>query len=356
MDRHPAPQEADVVQHFAVQRNIGLDAFHDHFGQRDAHAADGLLAVGAVGDYLADHRVVVGRHAVAQLRLDDRQGNRLRRQPRAGHRPHARRAVRNGRGRHPDQYSAAPRNAERHPLPARRRVDPLPRAEARPGTEKEEMMPWLSLTLQVDAAAAERFTQALLDAGAQSVSLENPQAGLQAVGALVGMNVDADALVRDAASAAGLENAPAFRADQVEDQDWVRRSQAQFAPLEIGARLWIGPSWHEPPADGRAVVRLDPGLAFGTGSHPTTRLVLRFLERELRGGEGVLDYGCGSGILAIAAAKLGAARVDAVDIDPQALDATAANARANRAAVRASRPEALAPQLYDVVVSNILRS
>jgi ribosomal protein L11 methyltransferase len=215
-------------------------------------------------------------------------------------------------------------------------------------------MPWLSLTLQLDAAVAERFTQALLDAGAQAVSLENPQAGLQAVGTLVGMNVDAGALVRDAARAAGLESAPAFRADQVEDQDWVRHSQAQFAPLEIGARLWIGPSWHEPPADGRAVVRLDPGLAFGTGSHPTTRLVLRFLERELRGGEGVLDYGCGSGILAIAAAKLGAARVDAVDIDPQALDATAANARANCAAVRASRPEALAPQLYDVVVSNIL--
>ena len=215
-------------------------------------------------------------------------------------------------------------------------------------------MPWLSLTLQVDAAAAERFTQALLDAGAQSVSLENPQGRLQAVGVLVGIDVDASALVRDAASAAGLESAPAFRTDQLEDQDWVRRSQAQFALLEIGARLWIGPSWRSSPTDGRAVVRLDPGLAFGTGSHPTTRLVLRFLERELRGGEAVLDYGCGSGILAIAAAKLGAARVDAVDIDPQALDATAANARANRVAVGASRPEALAPRLYDVVVSNIL--
>src|SRR5712664_841248 len=215
-------------------------------------------------------------------------------------------------------------------------------------------MPWLSLTLQVDAAAAERFTQALLDAGAQSVSLENPLGTLQAVGALVGINVDAGALVRDAARAAGLDSAPAFRTDQLEDQDWVLRSQAQFAPLEIGARLWVGPSWHEPPTDGRAVVRLDPGLAFGTGSHPTTRLVLRFLERELAGGEGVLDYGCGSGILAIAAAKLGAALVDAVDVDAEAVQTAADNARANNVAVRVAAPDALAPALYDLVVSNIL--
>src|SRR5437773_12459730 len=113
-------------------------------------------------------------------------------------------------------------------------------------------MPWLSLTLQVDAAAAERFTQALLDAGAQSVSFENPQGRLQAVGALDGIDVDAGALVRDAASAAGLESAPAFRTDQLEDPDWVRRSQAQFAPLEIGGRVWVGSCWHAPPPAGRA--------------------------------------------------------------------------------------------------------
>jgi len=215
-------------------------------------------------------------------------------------------------------------------------------------------MPWLSLTLQVDAAAAERFTQALLDAGAQSVSLENPQGTLQAVGALVGIDVDAGALVRHAARAAGLEGAPAFRTDQLEDQDWVLRSQAQFAPLEIGARLWIGPSWHAPPTDGRAVVRLDPGLAFGTGSHPTTRLVLRFLERELRGGEGVLDYGCGSGILAIAALKLGARRAVGVDIDPDAVATARDNARRNGVAGEFLEGGAPLTFIADVVIANIL--
>jgi ribosomal protein L11 methyltransferase len=146
---------------------------------------------------------------------------------------------------------------------------------------------------------------------------------------------------------------PAFTLGELGEEDWVRKSQAQFPATEIGARLWIGPTWHEPPR-GRIAVRVDPGLAFGTGTHPTTKLVLNFLESSVKGGERVLDYGCGSGILAIAAAKLGAARVDAVDIDPQAVQTAVANARANGVALRAALPEALPAALYDIVVSNIL--
>jgi len=133
----------------------------------------------------------------------------------------------------------------------------------------------------------------------------------------------------------------------------VRASQAQFAPLEVGQRLWVGASWHQPP-HGRLVVRIDPGLAFGTGSHPSTRMVLQYLEKRVHGGERVLDYGCGSGILAIAAARLGAAQVDAVDIDPAAIDTTAANAQANAVAVRAALTDALEPAPYDLVLANIL--
>ena len=123
--------------------------------------------------------------------------------------------------------------------------------------------------------------------------------------------------------------------------------------LALG-RLWIGATWHEPPASAAAIVRIDPGLAFGTGSHPSTRLVLEFLGRALAGGERVLDYGCGSGILAIAAAKLGAASVDAVDVDTQAVETTAMNARLNQVEVRALVPEALPAAPYDLVLSNIL--
>jgi ribosomal protein L11 methyltransferase len=171
--------------------------------------------------------------------------------------------------------------------------------------------------------------------------------------ALLAAQADPAAVVSAAARACGLAQAPAYALSRVADEDWVRRSQSQFEPLAVGERLWIGPSWHEPPP-GRSVVRLDPGLAFGTGSHPSTRLVLRFLERTVRGGERVLDYGCGSGILAIAAARLGAASVDAVDVDPQAVQSTTANARANAVTVRALAPEALADAAYDIVVANIL--
>ena len=192
-------------------------------------------------------------------------------------------------------------------------------------------MPWHALELEVDAAAAEALSEALLESGAQSVALENLERSRQTLVALIDLGTDAQGLVRAAAAAAGLAAAPAFTLGEVADEDWVRRSQAQFLPTEIGTRLWIGPTWQEPPLR-RLAVRVDPGLAFGTGTHPTTKLVLRFLERHVTGGERVLDYGCGSGILAIAASKLGAACV----------------------ALRAALPEALPAAQYDIVVSNIL--
>ena len=214
-------------------------------------------------------------------------------------------------------------------------------------------MPWLGLTLELDAAATEAFSEALLDAGAQSVSLENLDAARPTLRAVLSVGIDPRQLVAAAAQAAGMAAAPGFSTHAIADSDWVRLTQAQFEPLEIGARLWIGPTWREAPP-GRMSAHIDPGLAFGTGTHATTRLVLAFLERTLAGGETVLDYGCGSGILAIAAAKLGAARVDGVDIDPQAVETTAANARANGVPMLAMLPEALAETTYDIVVSNIL--
>jgi ribosomal protein L11 methyltransferase len=134
----------------------------------------------------------------------------------------------------------------------------------------------------------------------------------------------------------------------------VRRSQAQFGPIRVSEKIWIVPSWHEPPDPGAVVVRLDPGLAFGTGSHASTRLVLRALEKTVKTGDRVLDYGCGSGILAIVAAKLGAGDVAAVDIDPQALDTTTENAHGNRVTLRVALPGQLPEGSYDVVLANIL--
>lgn len=213
-------------------------------------------------------------------------------------------------------------------------------------------MPWLALTVEVDRAAAEAFSDALLDAGAQSVSLEAGDAPCQRLSAVLRMDDDSAAVLRKACAAVGMAP-PRFSIEKLDDRDWVRASQAQFSPVAIGERLWAGPTWEEPPP-GRIAVRIDPGLAFGTGSHPTTRLVLAFLEKNIKGGEAVLDYGCGSGILAIAAAKLGAARVDCVDTDPQAVETAIANARANGVPVNAALADALPAALYDLVVSNIL--
>jgi ribosomal protein L11 methyltransferase len=213
-------------------------------------------------------------------------------------------------------------------------------------------VPWLSITLELDAPQAETFSEALMEAGAESVALDAEGARIR-VNVLAAEGADAGALVARAAGAAGVP-APEFSTARLADEDWVRRSQSQFGPIRISQALWIVPSWHEPPDASALTVRLDPGLAFGTGGHVSTRLVLGFLEQGVRSGDRVLDYGCGSGILAIVAAKLGAAQVDAVDIDPQALAATAANANSNGVQVRAVAPDALAAGHYDLVLANIL--
>ncbi|HMA06470.1 MAG TPA: 50S ribosomal protein L11 methyltransferase [Ramlibacter sp.] len=139
----------------------------------------------------------------------------------------------------------------------------------------------------------------------------------------------------------------------VPDQDWVRLTQSQFAPVEITPEFWIVPTWHEPPAQARQVIRLDPGLAFGTGTHPTTRMCLRWIAQHPPHGERVLDYGCGSGILAIAAALFGAMAVAAVDIDPAAVQSAQANALANGVQIETGLPD-LARGQYQLVLANIL--
>lgn len=161
-------------------------------------------------------------------------------------------------------------------------------------------------------------------------------------------------LVAQATLAAGLAAMPAWTVESVEDQDWVRLTQAQFDPIPISPRLWIVPTWHDTPDSTAINIRLDPGLAFGTGSHPTTRLCLRWLDENIMGGETVLDYGCGSGILAIAAAKLGAADVWGVDIDPQAIQAAAYNADINAVNTRFYTPDQAPATAAQIVVANIL--
>lgn len=165
-----------------------------------------------------------------------------------------------------------------------------------------------------------------------------------------------------AGEAAGLLQAQEFFDDcqlagisEIAEQDWVRLTQSQFAPVQITPQFWIVPTWHEPPAQATQVIRLDPGLAFGTGTHPTTRMCLRWIARHSLVGQRVLDYGCGSGILAIGAAKFGATDIDAVDIDEAAVRSTEANAQANHAVLRAGLPDRAHGQ-YQTVLANILAS
>jgi len=232
---------------------------------------------------------------------------------------------------------------------------------------------FLAARFDVSAADAEAWSDALLEAGALSVDVSDPFAGteretpmfgepgeppstmwqMSRVVVLVAGDADVHHLLRDVAAAARLA-LPAYEVHPIADEDWVRRTQSQFGPIEIAPDFFIVPTWSDPPRADALVLRLDPGLAFGTGSHPTTRLCLRWLRDHLRGDESVLDYGCGSGILAIAAAKLGAARVVGVDVDPQAMRASTSNATMNSVDARFVMPDALGNDRFDVVVANIL--
>ena len=224
------------------------------------------------------------------------------------------------------------------------------------------------------AALAEPLSDALLEAGAQAVTVEDAQAGTAleqpvfgepgspAAGGwadnrlqvLVAGEADPAALVAQAAQACGLAEPPPFTLEMVPAEDWVRRTQSQFEPVRIAQGLWIVPSWHAPVDPAAINIRLDPGLAFGTGTHPTTQLCLRWLLGQARPGLSVLDYGCGSGILAIAAARLGAAPVWGLDIDPDAVAAARANAAHNGVAVHFVDAQAQLARPYDLVLANIL--
>jgi ribosomal protein L11 methyltransferase len=234
-------------------------------------------------------------------------------------------------------------------------------------------MPFQTLTFCVPGGQVETLTDALLDAGALSVDVADEQAGtvleqawFDEPGAvrrpwgrcrlqvLYAREANAGEALDRACRKAGLEAPAEVTAGEVDDTDWVRLTQAQFPPQQIAPHFWVVPTWEQAPDPQALNLVLDPGAAFGTGSHPTTRLCLRWLVAHIRGGERVLDYGCGSGILAIAALRLGAAFARGIDIDPQALVAARFNAMQNAVQAEFAAPGGESGFAADMVVANIL--
>jgi len=234
-------------------------------------------------------------------------------------------------------------------------------------------MAWQRVVLVVSGDRAEALAEALEEAGALSTDLSDADAGTAAersvfaepgadvsvwprcrVSALFADGQDAARALDAARAACGIESLAAASVDRLEDTDWVALTQRQFEPIRAGERLWIVPTWHAAPDPAAVNVVLDPGAAFGTGSHPTTRLCLAWLERTVRPGDSVLDYGCGSGILAIAAMRLGAGRARAVDIDPRAVEAARYNARRNHVDVEVVDAQHALEGRARVTVANIL--
>ncbi|SEN17986.1 50S ribosomal protein L11 methyltransferase [Nitrosomonas marina] len=244
-------------------------------------------------------------------------------------------------------------------------------------------MSWKTIIIQIDSASVETLSEALMELGALSVDIHDAAAGTDQEQPLYGEpglpagevwrkaevsgifehDADLDAVMQLITEALRLKDIPSYRKETIEAQDWVRLTQSQFNPICISSRLWIVPTWHQPPDPSAINLVLDPGLAFGTGSHPTTQLCLAWLDQNLQQEETLLDYGCGSGILAIAALKLGARHVTGIDIDPHAVKASYANALLNACESSSCSFASHYPILtadsddveqVDVVVANIL--
>lgn len=237
-------------------------------------------------------------------------------------------------------------------------------------------MAWISLIFKTDAVHAELLSEALMKQGALSIDIHDAAANSDEEQPLFGepgnptgeiwQNSEVSALFNDSINVSdivahltqsNLIKTPLdYRIEKIADQDWVRLTQSQFAPIQISTRMWIVPTWHTPPDPHAINLLLDPGLAFGTGSHPTTQLCLHWLEQNLQAGNTVIDYGCGSGILAIAALKLGAAHITGIDIDEQAITVSQENAKRNQCnpaqCVFATSHQPSKPA--DIVIANIL--
>ncbi len=233
---------------------------------------------------------------------------------------------------------------------------------------------WTNVLIHTRAEHAEAFSEALLARGALSVSVEDADAGTEhetpqfgepgspdtplwansKVIALFDPAHDLIGIVAAAAHEIGLDDLPEIELEEVAEENWVQLTQSQFEPIKIDERLWIVPTWHAAPDSNAINLQLDPGMAFGTGSHPTTHLCLEWLLGNANLVDSLLDYGCGSGILAIAGAKLGAKQVIGVEIDRQAIDAAQRNAAQNNVDIVIRHSSEALPETFALVVANIL--
>jgi ribosomal protein L11 methyltransferase len=236
-------------------------------------------------------------------------------------------------------------------------------------------MAWISLKIEAQDHTADLISDTLMEMGALSAIIEDanaetideqpifgepgdPPPGIwqqNLVSALFDAGIDPIQVIQDLQDKTQLKDFH-YSVETIEEQDWVRATQSQFDPIKITDQLWIVPTWHQAPDSTALNIVLDPGLAFGTGSHPTTHLCLAWLTHTIESQHSVLDYGCGSGILAIAAKKLGAARVVGTDIDAQAIQASVYNAEQNQVEAEFLMASQFQSQVFDVVVANILSS